>query len=274
MFEKIMQNVSSNCPLVHNITNYVTVNDVANVVLACGASPIMADDIAEAEEITAICSSLNINIGTLNSRTIGSMIAAGKKANELNHPVVLDPVGIGASALRTSTAFELLDNIEFSVIRGNCSEIKNVYGKTAVTKGVDVNVNDKITENNYKDFAYLAKSLSEKTGAVIALSGAIDIIANSKKAYAIRNGNALMSKITGTGCMLSGLIGAYIGANPDNILDATATAVCIMGLAGEIAYNKTIQQNAGTSSYRTFIIDAISNMTYEILKGGAKIESI
>ncbi len=274
MFEKIMQNVSSNCPLVHNITNYVTVNDVANVVLACGASPIMADDIAEVEEITAICSSLNINIGTLNSRTIGSMIAAGKKANELNHPTVLDPVGIGASALRNGTAFELLDNIKFSVIRGNCSEIKNVYGKTAATKGVDVNVNDKITEDNYKDFAALAKALSEKTGAVIALSGAIDIIADSKKAYAIRNGNALMSKITGTGCMLSGLIGAYIGANPDNILDATAAAVCIMGLAGEIAYDKIKKQNAGTSSYRTFIIDSISNMTYEILKGGAKIESI
>lgn len=274
MFEKIMQNVHSNCPLVHSITNYVTVNDVANVVLACGASPIMADDIAEVEEITAICSSLNINIGTLNSRTIGSMIAAGKKANELNHPTVLDPVGIGASALRTGTAFELLDNIKFSVIRGNCSEIKNVYGKTAATKGVDVNVNDKITEENYKDFSSLAKSLSEKTGAVIALSGAIDIIADSKKAYAIRNGNALMSKITGTGCMLSGLIGAYIGANPDNILEATAAAVCIMGFAGEIAYDKIKKQNAGTSSYRTFIIDAISNMTYDILKGGAKIESI
>ncbi len=274
MFEKIMQNVKTKCPLVHNITNYVTVNDVANVVLACGASPIMADDIAEVEEITAICSSLNINIGTLNSRTIGSMIAAGKKANELNHPVVLDPVGIGASALRTSTAFELLDNIKFSVIRGNCSEIKNVYGHSAETKGVDVNINDRITEDNYKDFAALTKALSEKTSGVIALSGAIDIIANSKKAYAIRNGNALMSKITGTGCMLSGLIGAYIGANPDNILDAAATAVCIMGLAGEIAYDKIKKQNAGTSSYRTFIIDAISNMTYGILKGGAKIESI
>lgn len=274
MFEKIMQNVSSKCPLVHNITNYVTVNDVANVVLACGASPIMADDIDEVEEITAICNSLNINIGTLNSRTIDSMIAAGKKANELNHPAVLDPVGIGASALRTGTAFNLLDNIKFSVIRGNCSEIKNVYGKTAATKGVDVNINDKITEENYKDFASLAKSLSEKTGATIAISGAIDIIADSKKAYAIRNGNALMSKITGTGCMLSGLIGAYIAANPDNILEATAAAVCIMGLAGEIAYDKIIKQNAGTSSYRTFIIDAISNMTYDILKGGAKIESI
>lgn len=274
MFEKIMNNVYSKCPLVHNITNYVTVNDVANVILACGASPIMSDDIEEVEEITAICNSLNINIGTLNYRTISSMIAAGKKANELNHPIVLDPVGIGASALRTSTAFKLLENIKFSVIRGNCSEIKNVYGNTSAIKGVDVNINDKITEENYKDFAALAKSLSEKTGAVIAISGAIDIIADSKKAYAIHNGNALMSKITGTGCMLSGLIGAYIGANPDNILDATAAAVCIMGLAGEIAHDKIIQQNAGTSSYRTFIIDSISNMTYDILKGGVKIESI
>ena len=235
----------------------------------------MADDAVEVEEITSICNaSLTINIGTLNSRTVSSMLLAGKKSNELNHPVVLDPVGTGASALRIDTTFKLLDNVKFSVIRGNCSEIKTVYGSTAATKGVDVNINDKISEDNYKDFVALAKSLSEKTGAVIAISGAIDIIANSSKAYAIRNGNALMSKITGTGCMLAGLIGAYVAANPKNILDATATAVCIMGLAGEIAYDKIKQQNAGTSSYRTFIIDSISNMTYDILKGGAKIESI
>ena len=124
MFKTEFENVRRTCPLIHNITNYVTVNDCANMVLACGASPIMADDAAEVEDITTICGGLNINIGTLNSRTITSMLLAGKKANQLGHPVVLDPVGAGASRLRTDTAFRLLRDVKFTVIRGNISEIK------------------------------------------------------------------------------------------------------------------------------------------------------
>ena len=123
MFKTIFENVREKCPLIHNITNYVTVNDCANIVIACGASPIMADDKEEVEEITTICSGLNINIGTLNSRTIDSMLIAGKKANELSHPVVLDPVGAGASKLRTNTAMKLLEEVKCTVIRGNISEI-------------------------------------------------------------------------------------------------------------------------------------------------------
>ena len=124
MFAECFENVRSTCPLIHNITNYVTVNDCANMVLACGASPIMADDAAEVEDITTICGGLNINIGTLNSRTITSMLLAGKKANLLGHPVVLDPVGAGASQLRTDTANRLLREVKFTVIRGNFSDVK------------------------------------------------------------------------------------------------------------------------------------------------------
>ena len=124
MFQEMLENVRKTCPLIHNITNYVTVNDCANVLLACGGSPIMADDAEEAEEITSICGGLNINIGTLNQRTIPAMQKAGKKANELGHPAVLDPVGAGASKLRTETAKNLMENIQFTVIRGNISEIK------------------------------------------------------------------------------------------------------------------------------------------------------
>ena len=126
MFEICLENVRRNMHLIHNITNYVTVNDVANVLLACGASPIMSDDKEEVEEITSICKGLNINIGTLNHRTIPSMLLAGKKANELSHPVVLDPVGAGASSLRTETALRLIREIRFDVIRGNISEIKSL----------------------------------------------------------------------------------------------------------------------------------------------------
>lgn len=135
MFKTCLENVRNSVPLIHNITNYVTVNDVANVLLACGASPIMADDEGEVEEITAICSGLNINIGTLNSRTIPSMLKAGKAAQALNHPVVLDPVGAGASALRTETARRLIREIRFTIVRGNMSEIKTLAAGSGNTRG-------------------------------------------------------------------------------------------------------------------------------------------
>jgi hydroxyethylthiazole kinase len=274
MFKEILENVTKHNPLVHCITNYVTVNDVANVILASGASPIMADDLNEVEQITSICTSLVINIGTLNRRSIQSMLLAGKKAEALKHPIVLDPVGAGASALRTNTTFDLLKNIHFTVIRGNSSEIKTISQKSSTTKGVDASSNDAITEQNLQQYVVFAKTLSKDIDSVIAITGAIDIIADAKNAYIIRNGHPLMSKVTGTGCMLSGLIAGFVGANSDNVLKATAAAVCTMGLSGEIAYNKIKQTEAGTSSYRTFIIDAISNMSYETLKGGVKIEII
>ncbi|MGE4283237.1 MAG: hydroxyethylthiazole kinase [Clostridia bacterium] len=273
MFEKILENVKTKSPLVHNITNYVTVNDCANILLACGSSPIMSDDIMEVSEITSICNALVINIGTLNTRTIESMLKAGKKANELNHPVILDPVGAGASALRTDTALNLLEKIKFSVIRGNISEIKTISKGCGSTKGVDADVSDTVTEAALDEVVSFAKNLSKKTGAVIAITGAIDIVANSEKAYIIKNGHPMMSKITGSGCMLTSLIGGFCGANPKNILDATAAAVCSMGLCGEMAYEKVEETNGGTSSFRMHLIDSMSKLTSECLNGGAKIES-
>ena len=214
MFKTEFENVRRTCPLIHNITNYVTVNDCANMVLACGASPIMADDAAEVEDITTICGGLNINIGTLNSRTITSMLLAGKKANQLGHPVVLDPVGAGASRLRTDTAFRLLRDVKFTVIRGNISEIKTLASGAGTTKGVDADVADKVTEENLDSAVAFAKAFAAQTGAVIAITGAIDIVADAEKAYCIRNGNAMMSSITGTGCQLSALTAAFVTANP------------------------------------------------------------
>ena len=272
MFKKILVNVNASPALVHSITNYVTVNDCANIILASGASPIMADDINEVSEITSICSSLVINIGTLNERTIESMIAAGKKANKLGHPVILDPVGAGASKLRTETVFRLLKEIKFSVIRGNISEIKTVHKGSGTTKGVDADENDITTESNLEETIAFAKNLSKNTGAIIAITGAIDIIASSDKAYIVRNGHPLMSKVTGTGCMLSAVIGSYAGSNYDNILDATACAVAAMGLCGEMAHFKMLENDEGTSSYRNHIIDFMSKINYELLSGGIKIE--
>ncbi|MEG0075243.1 MAG: hydroxyethylthiazole kinase [Eubacterium sp.] len=258
--------------LVHNITNYVTVNDCANILLAMGSSPIMADDINEVEEITSICSALVINIGTLNSRTIESMIVAGKKANVLGHPVILDPVGAGASTFRTETVYRLLREVKFTVIRGNISEIKTVNDGVGTTKGVDADEKDMVSLETLDGAVSLAQNLSLKTGAVIAITGTIDIVANSKLVYIIKNGHPDMSKITGTGCMLTAMLGAYVAANPNEILAAVACGVSVMGLAGELAVKRVISDALGTGSLRSYIIDNISKMTDEIFEGGAKVE--
>ncbi len=273
MFKQILGNVGSKAPLVHSITNYVTVNDCANILLACGASPIMADDLGEVEEITSICNALVINIGTLNERTIKAMIKAGRKANELSHVVVLDPVGAGASTLRTSTTLELLRKVRFSVIRGNISEIKTVAQGSGTTKGVDADVSDAVTEENLDEAIAFAKGLAARTGAVIAITGAIDIVADSQRVYIIRNGHPLMSKITGTGCMLTTVIAAFCAANPGALLDATAAAVSAMGLCGELAYAKLAEGDGGTSAFRSYLIDFMSKMNPELLNGGMKVES-
>lgn len=269
--KEFLEKTRASVPLVHCITNYVTVNDCANVLLACGGSPIMADDAQEVEEITSICSGLVINIGTLNSRTVDSMILAGKRANALGHPVVLDPVGAGASTLRTETTFRLLKEVQFDVIRGNISEIKTVAQGSGTTKGVDADDSDAVTEENLGQMTEFAKKLSKKTGAVIVITGAIDVIAGTDKAIILRGGNPLMSKITGTGCMLSAMTAAYVAANPENKLYAAAAAAALMGYAGEKAYKQL--EGRGTSTYRALIIDAISTVTAEELEEGSAIET-
>ena len=271
MFGEMLKNVRASCPLIHNITNYVTVNDCANVVLACGASPIMADDREEVAEITSLCAGLNLNIGTLNSRTIDSMLLAGKRANELGHPVVLDPVGAGASKLRTETALRLLNEVRFTVIRGNVSEIKVLASGSGSTKGVDADLADRVTEENLDEMLAFAKSFAAKTGAVVAITGAIDLVTDGKTACCVRNGHPMMSSVTGTGCQLSAMTAAFVTANPTQPLEATAAAVCTMGLAGEIAHGRLTKLD-GNASYRNYIIDAIYNMTPEMLEKGARYE--
>lgn len=271
MFKTMLKNVREKNPLVHNITNYVTVNDCANILLACGGSPIMADDIAEAEEITAICGGLNINIGTLNERTIASMLAAGKKANVCGHPVVLDPVGAGASRLRTQTAYRLLDEVQFAAIRGNISEIKALALGEGAAKGVDADVADTVTDETLDNAVAFAKNFSKKTGAVVAITGAIDIVADNKAAYIIRNGHPMMSRITGTGCMLSAMTAAYLVANPEQPLKAAAAAVCAMGLCGERAHAR-LGERDGNGTYRTLILDELYNLSGDELEAGARYE--
>ena len=258
-------------PLVHNITNYVTVNDVANVLLACGGSPIMSDEPKDVYDITSICGGLNINIGTLNERSIEAMMIAGMRAKELGHAILLDPVGAGASFLRTKTAQSIVEEVKPDIIRGNISEIKTLAKGSGTTKGVDADAADTVTEENLDEMVAFVKAFAEKTGAVIAITGAIDLVADAEVCYVIRNGRKEMSRITGTGCQLSGMATAYAVANPDNKVDAVAAAVCLMGLAGEIGWSR-MQEGDGNSTYRNRIIDAIFNIDAKTLEEGAKYE--
>lgn len=271
MLKQCFDNVREKHPLVHNITNYVTVNDVANILLACGGSPIMADDSGEVEDITSICQGLNINIGTLNKNTIPSMFLAGKKANVLGHVVLLDPVGAGASGLRTKTANELVRDIKFTVIRGNISEIRTLIEGTGNTKGVDADLSDAVTEDNLDETIKNLKAFSKATDSVIAVTGAIDLVADAEKCYVIRNGRPEMGTITGTGCQLSGMMTAFLCANVEQPLEAAAAAICAMGIAGEIGFEH-LREGEGNSTYRNRIIDAIYHMDGNTLEERAKYE--
>ncbi|MFZ7121610.1 MAG: hydroxyethylthiazole kinase [Eubacteriaceae bacterium] len=273
MFIEIIKNTKEKSPLVHNITNYVTVNDCANVILACGGSPLMSDDIGEVEEIVSISSALVINIGTLNERTIESMVVAGKKANQIGIPVILDPVGMGASNLRNDAVYRLTNEVKFSVIKGNISEIKALVSNCKNSGGVDVQKSDIVDYQNIDEVINFIKGVSKQFNSIIAVTGEFDIITDSEKACIIKNGHQIMSKITGTGCMCSSLIGAYCGGSPRDIYNATVTGIATMGLAGEMAFENINKEKRGTGSFKVYLIDAINLMTSDILKAGAKFEN-
>ena len=268
-----LKNVRTTTPLVHCITNYVTVNDCANALLACGGSPIMSDEPRDVFDIQTICGGLVLNIGTLNEHTIEGMHAAAARATDLGHPIVLDPVGAGASALRTQTASELLDKYDVKVVRGNMSEMKALAGAAASTRGVDVNPDDAVTEDNLAESAAFARSLAAKTGAIIAITGAIDLVADADRAFAIRNGSPLMGKITGAGCMLTCVTAAYAIANADALLEGVVAAITGMGVAGEMAAAR-MQPVDGNASFRTYLIDALYNVNGQALQAVSRVEEV
>ncbi|HWP52033.1 MAG TPA: hydroxyethylthiazole kinase [Clostridia bacterium] len=266
-----LQNIRKQKPLVHCITNYVTVNDCANILLAAGATPTMAHDIREVEEIVTAASALVLNLGTVGD--IDAMVVAGKRANALGKPIVLDPVAAGASKLRYDSSTRLINELKLSVIRGNISEIKALAIGQSDTRGVDAGEKDAVTEENLDAVCRMAKEFAKTTGAVIAISGRLDIIADADRACVITNGCAEMAQITGSGCMLTALIGAFCGAQPDNTYAATVEAVSAMGLCGERARHKMLTHEAGTASFRTFFIDTMSLLTDTQLERGQHIEN-
>jgi hydroxyethylthiazole kinase len=262
---QLLSEVRNKKPLIHNITNYVTVNDCANAVLAIGASPIMADDIEEAADITAISSALVINIGTLNHRTVEAMLSSAKKANELGIPIVFDPVGAGASALRNKTTETILSKVKISVLRGNMSEMCFIAGLGASTKGVDASEQD----IKSKDGVIIAKTVAIKLGCVVAITGAMDIISDGESTITISNGHKMLSDVTGTGCMSTALVGSFCGATKDYFAAAIG-GIASMGIAGEMAYEKA--RDKGTGSFHIAIIDAISQLTENVILERIKLD--
>ena len=271
MFGNYLSDVREKSPLVHCITNYVTVNDVANAILAVGASPIMSDEPQDVEDITSICDGLVLNIGTLNQRSIEGMHRAGRKARELGHMVLLDPVGAGASGLRTRTAAELLDEVHPDVVRGNASEVRALAVGSTTTRGVDASAADAVSEENLDQMVAFAKSFAADARATVAITGAIDLVADADRCYVIRNGRPEMSSITGTGCQLSGIACAFAAACPDDVTAAVASAVSCMGLAGEVGFSH-LAPYEGNATLRNRIIDALFRMDAAGLEGGERVE--
>lgn len=270
MDKRILNKVKTQTPLVHLITNYVTANDCANAVLAVGGSPVMADEILEVDEIVSLCSALVLNLGTLNQRTVNSMFAAGRKANQLRKPVILDPVGVGATKFRTQIAKQLLEEIQFSVIKGNISEMKALATGQGSTRGVDASTHD--LGKDLGQVIALAHSLWKDTESVIVISGAKDIITNGKRTHIIENGQSIMAQITGTGCMLSSIIGGLVGATPEQVFDSTVTATALMGVSGDLALEKLNEIGGGPNTYRSLLIDYLTKVDGALLERRAKIE--
>lgn len=262
--EKLMQQVKEKEPLVQCITNFVTVNDCANILLSIGATPTMAMDCREVEEAVAKVSALVCNMGAIEH--LESMLLAGKEANRLHIPVVLDPVGAGGTTLRQEAASLLIQEVQFAAIRGNASEIKAIAGIHSRGRGVDAAKEDIISENSLQKDIEIFEELAKRIHMVVAVSGPIDVITNGEQTMLIRNGCPTMARITGSGCMLTTLMGAFCGANEEQIFEAAALAVAVMGIAGELAEEKRIQNKTGNATFRNALIDAIFNITAEQIK--------
>lgn len=269
-FASALRAVRTRAPLVHCITNIVTVNDCANILLAAGASPTMAYDIREVEESVAGAQALVLNMGAIEDAD--AMVLAGKRANALGIPVVLDPVAAGVTALRREVAERLLRELHIAVIRGNASEIRAMALCESGGSGVDVAAVDAITEKSLPQAVALAQTLARRTGGAVAISGPIDVIADSTHAALLRNGCATMSRITGSGCMVTTLAGAFCGALPDEPFRAACAALAVMGVCGELADAQRIQNSTGNASFRTDLIDAAFNLTEEQLTKGVRYE--
>lgn len=251
-----------NHPLVHHITNYVTVNDCANITICTGGAPIMADAIEEVADMTGIVGALVLNIGTLNKNQIESMLVAGKKANQLKIPIILDPVGAGATRFRTETARRLLTELEITILKGNAGEIGVLAGADGKVRGVD-------SAGLTGDPVVIAKEYASKAGITVVVSGATDIVTDGKRVLLVENGHKMMGGISGTGCMAASVMGAFAAESDDPVL-AAASALAAFGIAGE----RAAALARGPYSFKVALFDELAGLKPADLKADAKIRSV
>ncbi len=262
---QIKKNIKSRKPLIHCITNPISINDCANMVLATGGKPIMAEHPLEVAEITSVSKALGVNLGNITDIRMESMLISGKVAFKNKIPQVIDLVGVGCSKLRLDYGRKYIEECHPDVIKGNMSEIKSIYGLESNAKGIDVGVCDVITENNLDENIKMLKSLSLETGSIIVATGIIDIITNGIHTYLISNGCEMLSMITGTGCMLNVLIASYISSG--DVLGGVILAVGLMGICGELSQNVK-----GTGSFRVELLDNIFSISDDIIREKLQIK--
>ena len=274
--DETLKNIKEKNALTHCITNSVTINDCANAVLAIGGSPFMAEDAEELEEVVTIADVLVINIGKLSKDQIEAMKISCETADKTNTPIILDPVGVGVTELRNKSTVDLIKNHNITAIRGNISEIKaiaklfGVLDESNTAKGVDVNAEDVITEENLKANGNLICELASKLNTVILASGPIDILTDGETTIAIDNGDDMMPLITGSGCMLSSIVGSCIGGSSP--LEGSLVAILAMNIAGEKARAKVEEKDEGTGSFRTYLIDYLYKTNSESLINESNIK--
>ena len=247
-------------PLVHHITNGVTINDCANITICAGAAPVMAEAPEEVAVMVAAAGALVLNIGTLSAVQVDAMLIAGRRANDLGIPVVLDPVGVGATEFRTETARRLLDALDIAVLKGNAGEIGVLAGTGGRVRGVD-------SAGIAGDPVETARECARATGTVVAMTGAVDVVADGRRVYRVNNGNPMMDRLSGTGCMAASVTGAF-AAVADDYAVSSAAALAAFGLAGERAATGA----RGPYSFRTALFDELAALTPDDLVGHARIE--
>jgi hydroxyethylthiazole kinase len=248
-------------PLVHHITNYVTVNDCANITICAGGAPVMADAPEEVAEMAAVAGALVLNIGTLSTSQVESMILAGRMANERAIPVILDPVGAGATRFRTESTKRLLEDLDIAILKGNTAEIGIIAGAEATVRGVD-------SHGVTGDPVCIARDLAELLGITVAVSGSTDIITDGRHTFLVDNGHPMMGSISGTGCMAASVTGTF-AAESRNPLTAATAALAAFGIAGERAASKA----TGPFTFKTALFDELANLTPHEFAAVARIRS-
>lgn len=270
----IKDKVMKNNPLIHCITNNITINDCANIVLSAYGRPIMAEHYKEVSDITKSAKSLAINLGNITDDRMKSIMISGQTAYENKIPIIIDIVGVSCSKLRLDFAIEFINKCKPSVIKGNMSEIKAIFGLNIKSNGIDVNKEDKTNNVNINHNICIVRELALKTSSTIVATGAIDIISNGNKTYIIENGCEELSRITGTGCMLNALIATYISSN--DIINSALLGTIVMGISGELAkYQLQYEgKNIGMGSFKIKLIDNISTIKSEDILERIRIKEV